>query len=113
QRGLQRLEPWRTPSTLLRLKQRHGFHCRGCAWPEGARSPSFARTAKPVAEETTKRMVTPEFVARHQSPSSRTAAVSAPSSLGGRPGHPVGGDAVAFLRDDSMNVYGRARRITC
>jgi molybdopterin-dependent oxidoreductase alpha subunit len=54
---------------LSRLNQRHGFDCPGCAWPEepgGRKLAEFCENgAKAVAEEATKRRVTPEFFARH------------------------------------------------
>ncbi|WP_435643909.1 FdhF/YdeP family oxidoreductase [Streptomyces sp. H49] len=58
----------RTALTLLRVNQKNGFDCPGCAWPE----PDHRHTAefcengaKAVAEEATKRRVTPEFFAAH------------------------------------------------
>ena len=46
-----------------------GFDCPGCAWPEEPGGRKFAEFcengAKAVAEEATKRVVTPEFFARH------------------------------------------------
>ncbi|HEX3560678.1 MAG TPA: FdhF/YdeP family oxidoreductase [Pyrinomonadaceae bacterium] len=51
--------------TLLRLNQKDGFDCPGCAWPDpdGERSHAeFCENgAKAVAEEATVRRVTPEF----------------------------------------------------
>jgi molybdopterin-dependent oxidoreductase alpha subunit len=51
--------------TLLKLNQQNGFDCPGCAWPEpdGARSHAeFCENgAKHVADEATKKRVTPEF----------------------------------------------------
>src|SRR4051812_36301787 len=51
--------------TLLRLNQKDGFDCPGCAWPDpdGKRSHAeFCENgAKAVAEEATTRRVTPEF----------------------------------------------------
>ncbi len=68
-RGLEQMGPVRTARTLLRLNQRHGFDCPGCAWPEtpGHRKPAeFCENgAKAVAEEATTRMTTPEFFAAH------------------------------------------------
>ncbi|OBF09723.1 FdhF/YdeP family oxidoreductase [Mycobacterium sp. ACS4331] len=68
-RALEQMGPLRTAATLTRLNQRHGFDCPGCAWPEvpGGRKPAeFCENgAKAVAEEATKRTVTPEFFARH------------------------------------------------
>src|SRR5690606_6970332 len=60
----------RSARTLLRVNQAGGFDCPGCAWPEpppGARSHAeFCENgAKAVAEEATKRRVTPEFFAQH------------------------------------------------
>ncbi|WP_055478756.1 FdhF/YdeP family oxidoreductase [Sphaerimonospora mesophila] len=58
----------RTALTLLRVNQKHGFDCPGCAWPEGDhRSPAeFCENgAKAVAEEATVRRITPEFFAAH------------------------------------------------
>ncbi len=68
-RGLDQMGPVRTAATLSRLNQRHGFDCPGCAWPEepgGRKLAEFCENgAKAVAEEATKRRVTPEFFARH------------------------------------------------
>jgi molybdopterin-dependent oxidoreductase alpha subunit len=68
-RGLEQMGPVRTAATLTRLNQRHGFDCPGCAWPEepgGRKLAEFCENgAKAVAEEATKRRVTPEFFARH------------------------------------------------
>ena len=55
---------------MLRINQRDGFDCPGCAWPEsitGKRKPAeFCENgAKPIAEQTTVRTVTPEFWADH------------------------------------------------
>ncbi|WP_099024212.1 FdhF/YdeP family oxidoreductase [Mycolicibacterium palauense] len=69
QRGFEEMGPVRTAATLARLNQRHGFDCPGCAWPEepgGRKLAEFCENgAKAVAEEATKRVVTPEFFARH------------------------------------------------
>ena len=69
QRGLSSMGPLRTAAALVRLNQRHGFDCPGCAWPEEHGGRKFAEFcengAKAVAEEATKRVVTPEFFARH------------------------------------------------
>jgi molybdopterin-dependent oxidoreductase alpha subunit len=69
QRGLAEMGPIRTLATLSRLNQRHGFDCPGCAWPEehgGRKLAEFCENgAKAVAEEATKRRVTPDFFARH------------------------------------------------
>ena len=69
QRGLKSMGAWRTAASLARLNQRHGFDCPGCAWPEEHGGRKFAEFcengAKAVAEEATKRVVTPDFFARH------------------------------------------------
>src|SRR6202048_1450972 len=69
QRGLASMGALRTAAALARLNQRKGFDCPGCAWPEehgGRKLPEFCENgAKAVAEEATKRVVTPEFFARH------------------------------------------------
>ena len=69
QRGLESMGAARTAAALARLNQRHGFDCPGCAWPEehgGRKLAEFCENgAKAVAEEATKRVVTPEFFARH------------------------------------------------
>ena len=69
QRGLDQMGAIRTAAALARLNQRHGFDCPGCAWPEehgGRKLAEFCENgAKAVAEEATKRVVTPEFFARH------------------------------------------------
>jgi molybdopterin-dependent oxidoreductase alpha subunit len=68
-RTVEQMGPARTAATLTRLNQRHGFDCPGCAWPEepgGRKVAEFCENgAKAVAEEATKRRVTPEFFARH------------------------------------------------
>ncbi len=58
----------RTARTLLRVNQKDGFDCQGCAWPD----PDHRHTAefcengaKAVAEEATLRRVGPEFFAEH------------------------------------------------
>ncbi|SEG05020.1 oxidoreductase alpha (molybdopterin) subunit [Thermomonospora echinospora] len=58
----------RTALTLLRVNQKKGFDCPGCAWPEGDhrhRAEFCENGAKAVAEEATSRRVTREFFARH------------------------------------------------
>ncbi|MFC7675482.1 FdhF/YdeP family oxidoreductase [Mycolicibacterium sp. GCM10028919] len=69
QRSVKSMGPFRTAASLVRLNQRHGFDCPGCAWPEEHGGRKFAEFcengAKAVAEEATKRVVTPEFFDRH------------------------------------------------
>jgi molybdopterin-dependent oxidoreductase alpha subunit len=69
QRGLEQMGAWRTAAALARVNQRKGFDCPACAWPEehgGRKRAEFCESgAKAVAEEATKRVVTPEFFARH------------------------------------------------
>ncbi|MFJ3910447.1 MULTISPECIES: FdhF/YdeP family oxidoreductase [Streptomyces] len=58
----------RTARTLLKVNQKNGFDCPGCAWPEGdeRHAAEFCENgAKAVAEEATLRRVTPEFFAEH------------------------------------------------
>ena len=55
---------------LLKLNQKDGFDCPGCAWPDpdGRRSPVAEyceNGAKAVVEEATKRRVGPEWFAQH------------------------------------------------
>jgi anaerobic selenocysteine-containing dehydrogenase len=54
---------------LLRLNQKEGFVCQSCAWPSPDGRRSFAEFcengAKALADEGTKKRVTPEFFARH------------------------------------------------
>jgi molybdopterin-dependent oxidoreductase alpha subunit len=68
-RGLTQMGLARTIATWARLNQRKGFDCPGCAWPEEQGGRKFAEFcesgAKAVAEEATRRVVTPEFFARH------------------------------------------------
>ncbi len=58
----------RGTKTLLQINQKQGIDCPGCAWPEpdGERSHfEFCEEgAKHVADEATKKRVTPEFFAR-------------------------------------------------
>ena len=67
--SLAQMGPLRTAETLAKVNQRHGFDCPGCAWPEkpgGRRPAEFCENgAKAVAEEATRRRVTPEFFAAH------------------------------------------------
>ncbi|WP_328722279.1 FdhF/YdeP family oxidoreductase [Streptomyces sp. NBC_00247] len=61
----------RTARTLLKVNQKNGFDCPGCAWPEGdeRHTAEFCENgAKAVAEEATLRRVTPEFFAAHPVP---------------------------------------------
>ncbi|MET9970475.1 molybdopterin-dependent oxidoreductase, partial [Streptomyces sp. NPDC006356] len=54
--------------TLLRVNQKEGFDCPGCAWPEPEhrhRAEFCENGAKAVAEEATVRRVTPDFFAAH------------------------------------------------
>ncbi|WP_329194378.1 MULTISPECIES: FdhF/YdeP family oxidoreductase [unclassified Streptomyces] len=58
----------RTARTLLKVNQKGGFDCPGCAWPEGdeRHTAEFCENgAKAVAEEATLRRVTPDFFAAH------------------------------------------------
>ncbi|MEU9231853.1 FdhF/YdeP family oxidoreductase [Streptomyces subrutilus] len=58
----------RTARTLLKVNQKDGFDCPGCAWPEGDKrhTAEFCENgAKAVAEEATVRRVTPDFFAAH------------------------------------------------
>ncbi|WP_328316927.1 FdhF/YdeP family oxidoreductase [Streptomyces sp. NBC_00388] len=58
----------RTARTLLKVNQKSGFDCPGCAWPEGDKrhTAEFCENgAKAVAEEATLRRVTPAFFAEH------------------------------------------------
>ena len=58
----------RTARTLLKLNQKNGFDCPGCAWPEGdhRHTAEFCENgAKAVAEEATVRRVTPDFFRAH------------------------------------------------
>ena len=58
----------RSIQTLVRVNQKSGFDCPGCAWPEENKRhlAEFCENgAKAVAEEATLRRVTPEFFAAH------------------------------------------------
>ena len=58
----------RTAQTLLKVNQKDGFDCPGCAWPEADKrhAAEFCENgAKAVAEEATKRRVPPSFFAEH------------------------------------------------
>ena len=58
----------RTARTLLKVNQKDGFDCPGCAWPEEDKrhTAEFCENgAKAVAEEATLRRVTPAFFAAH------------------------------------------------
>ncbi|UZG60016.1 FdhF/YdeP family oxidoreductase [Rhodococcus opacus] len=68
-RGLEQMGPVRTARTLMKLNQREGFDCPGCAWPETPGHRKHAEFcengAKAVAEEATTRKVGPQFFAAH------------------------------------------------
>jgi molybdopterin-dependent oxidoreductase alpha subunit len=59
----------RGTKTLLRLNQKGGFDCPGCAWPDPEDHRSMTEFcengAKAIAEEATSKQVTPEFFAKH------------------------------------------------
>ncbi|OEJ47053.1 hypothetical protein AR457_25915 [Streptomyces agglomeratus] len=58
----------RTAQTLLKVNQKDGFDCPGCAWPEEDKrhKAEFCENgAKAVAEEATLRRVSPDFFAAH------------------------------------------------
>ncbi|WP_405678572.1 FdhF/YdeP family oxidoreductase [Streptomyces sp. NBC_01511] len=58
----------RAARTLLKVNQKDGFDCPGCAWPEGEQrhTAEFCENgAKAVAEEATLRRVAPDFFAAH------------------------------------------------
>lgn len=58
----------RSVETLLRVNQKDGFDCPGCAWPEEDKRhiAEFCENgAKAVAEEATLRRIGPEFFAEH------------------------------------------------
>ncbi|MDJ0378176.1 FdhF/YdeP family oxidoreductase [Cryobacterium sp. PH31-L1] len=68
-RGIAQAGVARTARSLLRLNQRDGTDCPGCAWPESQghrKTAEFCENgAKAVAEESTLRTVTPQFWAEH------------------------------------------------
>ncbi|KQQ21126.1 hypothetical protein ASF48_11365 [Rathayibacter sp. Leaf299] len=66
--SLKQMGPLRSAETLLRVNQKTGFDCPGCAWPEADKRhvAEFCENgAKAVAEEATLRTVTPAFFAQH------------------------------------------------
>src|SRR4051794_17172173 len=66
--SLEQMGPTRTARTLLKLNQKNGFDCPGCAWPEKEHrhTAEFCENgAKAVAEEATKRTVGRDFFAQH------------------------------------------------
>lgn len=66
--SLEQMGPLRSIQTLLAVNQVDGFDCMGCAWPEHEKrnAAEFCENgAKAVAEEATRRRVTPEFFAQH------------------------------------------------
>lgn len=66
--SLKQMGPVRSAETLLRVNQKTGFDCPGCAWPEGDKRhvAEFCENgAKAVAEEATLRTVTSAFFAAH------------------------------------------------
>ena len=66
--SLEQMGPVRSVQTLMAVNQLDGFDCMGCAWPEHEKrnAAEFCENgAKAVAEEATRRRVTPEFFAAH------------------------------------------------
>lgn len=66
--SLEQMGPLRSIQTLLAVNQVDGFDCMGCAWPEHEKrnAAEFCENgAKAVAEEATRRRVTPEFFTQH------------------------------------------------
>ncbi len=73
--SMEQMGPLRSIQTLLAVNQIDGFDCMGCAWPEHEKrnTAEFCENgAKAVAEEATRRRVTPEFFARHSIADLRT-----------------------------------------
>jgi molybdopterin-dependent oxidoreductase alpha subunit len=73
--SLEQMGPLRSVQTLLAVNQIDGFDCMGCAWPEHDKrhAAEFCENgAKAVAEEATRRRVTPEFFAAHSVADMRT-----------------------------------------
>lgn len=73
--SLEQMGPLRSVQTLLAVNQVDGFDCMGCAWPEHKKrnAAEFCENgAKAVAEEGTRRRVTPEFFANHSIEDLRT-----------------------------------------
>ena len=67
-RAMEQMGPLRTAQTLLKLNQKDGFDCQGCAWPdpEHRHTAEFCENgAKAVTEEATLRRIGPEFFAEH------------------------------------------------
>jgi formate dehydrogenase major subunit len=67
-RAMEQMGPLRTAATLLRLNQKDGFDCQGCAWPdpEHRHTAEFCENgAKAVTEEATLRRIGPAFFAEH------------------------------------------------
>jgi molybdopterin-dependent oxidoreductase alpha subunit len=63
--------PGRALRSLLKVNQPGGFDCPGCAWPEPGKphTAEFCENgAKAVAEEATRRTITPAFFADHSIP---------------------------------------------
>ena len=59
---------WSGGKLLLKVNQKDGFDCPGCAWPDPEHRSSFEfceNGAKAVAHEATTRRVGPDFFARH------------------------------------------------
>ncbi|GAA1687534.1 FdhF/YdeP family oxidoreductase [Microbacterium sediminicola] len=66
--SLEQMGVVRSARALLRVNQKDGFDCPGCAWPEEDKRhiAEFCENgAKAVAEEATLRRVRPEFFAQH------------------------------------------------
>ena len=121
QRGLASMGALRTAASLLRLNQRKGFDCPGCAWPEehgGRKLVEICESGtKAVAEEATTRVVTPEFFARHSIADlagrpeywlSQQGRLSHPMVLGGGDDHyrPIGWDDAFGLIAKHLHALG-------
>jgi len=60
---------WKGIKTLMKLNQKEGFDCPGCAWPDpdhrSALGEYCENGAKAIAEEATDKMCDPAFFAKH------------------------------------------------
>ncbi|MDP6869729.1 MAG: FdhF/YdeP family oxidoreductase [Candidatus Poseidoniaceae archaeon] len=66
--GLTRMGLTKTIKTLKTVNQTNGFDCPGCAWPDPEHASLFEfceNGAKAVADEGTKKRVTPSFMSQH------------------------------------------------
>ena len=82
------MRPYAAIQALRKINQKDGFNCQSCAWPSPDDDRSFAEFcengAKAVADEGTKKQITPEFFRRYSVAELQELSLSIGSGIKGR-----------------------------